>query len=59
MQTLTLAVAVVALVGFGLLTLLNAARSTHAWKNKSTEPPGPTLIPWVRLHVSRSDEVRG
>lgn len=52
MQTLTLVVAVVALIGFALLGLLNAARSTHAWKVKSTEPPGPTLIPWVRMHPS-------
>lgn len=47
MQPLTIAVAVVAAVGFALLTLLNALRAAHPWKNKTTEPPGPTLIPWV------------
>ncbi|CAK4032488.1 hypothetical protein DOTSEDRAFT_67751 [Lecanosticta acicola] len=51
MQPLTIVVALVALVGFALLSLLNALRSTHAWKVRSTEPPGPELVPWIgRIH---------
>ncbi|KAK4556887.1 hypothetical protein LTR86_005868 [Recurvomyces mirabilis] len=52
MQPLTFAVAVVALVGFGLLSIFNALQRRQAWhKNKSSEPPGPGLIPWVgRIH---------
>jgi len=51
MQAFTIVVALVALVGFLLLGLLNAAKSTHAWKIKSTEPPGPALVPWIgRIH---------
>lgn len=52
MQPLTLVVAAVALVGFGLLSLFNTLKSRQAWyKNKATEPPGPALVPWVgRIH---------
>lgn len=51
MQPLTLTVAIVALVGFGILSLFNALQKKQAWKNKSTEPPGPALVPWVgRIH---------
>jgi hypothetical protein len=51
MQPLTIVVAVVAFVGFALLSLFNALQSRAAWKNKATEPPGPALIPWVgRVH---------
>ena len=51
MQPLTLVVAAVALVGFAILSLLNALQSRQAWKNKATEPPGPALIPWIgRIH---------
>jgi hypothetical protein len=51
MQPLTLVVVVVALVGFVLVSLLNALQSRQAWKNKATEPPGPALVPWVgRVH---------
>lgn len=51
MQPLTLVVAVVALVGFALLSLFNALQNRQAWKNKATEPPGPALVPWVgRVH---------
>lgn len=51
MQPLTIVVAVVALVGFTVLSLFNALQSRQAWKNKSTEPPGPALVPWVgRVH---------
>lgn len=47
MQPLTIVVAVVALIGFAILFILNALRAAHPWKNKTTEPPGPALIPWV------------
>ncbi|KAI6952208.1 hypothetical protein D0867_00203 [Hortaea werneckii] len=52
MQPLTIAVAAVALVGFGLLSLFNALQRKNAWhKNKASEPPGPALVPWVgRVH---------
>jgi hypothetical protein len=52
MQPLTLIVASVALVGFGILSLFNALQRRQAWhKNKSSEPPGPALVPWVgRIH---------
>lgn len=51
MQPLTLVVVVLAVVGFGLLSLFNYVQSRQAWKNKATEPPGPALVPWVgRIH---------
>ncbi|KAF7186900.1 Cytochrome P450 monooxygenase [Pseudocercospora fuligena] len=51
MQTLTIVAALVALVGFAFLSLLNAARSSHPWKTKASEPPGPALVPWIgRIH---------
>ncbi|KAF2774451.1 cytochrome P450 [Teratosphaeria nubilosa] len=52
MHGLTLIVAVVATLGFGVLSLFNALQRRQAWyKNKSSEPPGPSLIPWVgRIH---------
>ena len=52
MHPVTLAVAVVALAGFGLLSFFNALQRRQAWyKNKSSEPPGPELVPWVgRIH---------
>jgi hypothetical protein len=51
MQPLTIVALGVALVGFALLSLINKIQSKQAWKNKSTEPPGPALVPWVgRVH---------
>jgi hypothetical protein len=51
MQPLTIVALGVALVGFALLSLFNKIQSKQAWKNKSTEPPGPALVPWVgRVH---------
>lgn len=52
MQPLTLVAAVVALLGFGLLSLFNALQRRNAWnKNRASEPPGPALVPWVgRVH---------
>ena len=51
MQPLTIVALGVALVGFTLLSLFNKIQSKQAWRNKSTEPPGPTLVPWVgRIH---------
>jgi len=51
MQPLTVVALGVAVVGFALLSLFNKIQSKQAWKNKSTEPPGPALVPWVgRIH---------
>ncbi|KAK1001531.1 hypothetical protein LTR54_008428 [Friedmanniomyces endolithicus] len=52
MQPLTLIAASVALVGFGILSLYNTLLKRQAWhKNKSSEPPGPALVPWLgRVH---------
>ena len=52
MQPLTLAFAAVALLGFGLLSLFSALQRRPKWyNNKSSEPPGPPLVPWVgRVH---------
>ena len=52
MQPLTFVVAVVAAVGFALLSAWNALERRQAWhKNKASEPPGPALVPWVgRVH---------
>ncbi|KAK5695418.1 hypothetical protein LTR97_008925 [Elasticomyces elasticus] len=52
MQLITLVAASVALVGFGILSIFNALQRRQAWhKNKSSEPPGPALVPWVgRIH---------
>ncbi|KAF2722512.1 cytochrome P450 [Polychaeton citri CBS 116435] len=51
MQPLTLAVAAVALVGFAILSLFNYLQSRQAWKDKTSEPPGPALVPWIgRIH---------
>lgn len=52
MQQITLALAAVALIGFGLLSLFNSLQRRQAWhNNKSSEPPGPALVPWVgRIH---------
>lgn len=51
MQPLTIVALGVALVGFTLLSLINKIKSKQAWSNKSTEPPGPALLPWIgRVH---------
>nr|OQO27645.1 hypothetical protein B0A51_04413 [Rachicladosporium sp. CCFEE 5018] len=52
MQPLTLVALVVAFLGFALLTLFNSLKSLSAWRDhKSSEPPGPALVPWVgRIH---------
>lgn len=52
MQTFTLWCVALIIVGFGLLSVFHYFESKQAWYGrKSTEPPGPTLIPWIgRLH---------
>jgi hypothetical protein len=52
MQQLTLIVAVIALVGAGVLSLFHALQRRQAWhNNKASEPPGPALVPWIgRIH---------
>lgn len=51
MQQVTLAAAVIALLGFALLTIYHAIQNQKSWKNKATEPPGPALVPFIgRVH---------
>lgn len=51
MQQLTLVAVVVALLGFALLSLYHAYERQKSWKDKSSEPPGPALVPWIgRVH---------
>ena len=51
MQPTTTAIAALTLVCWAVISLYNAIRALQPWKEKSSEPPGPTLIPWIgRIH---------
>ena len=51
MHSTTIIIAGSAFVCWGLISLFNFVKLRQPWQDKSTEPPGPALVPWVgRIH---------
>lgn len=51
MQLLTAALAVVVVLTLAVVSLFRLLKSLDAWKDKTSEPPGPALVPWIgRIH---------